>query len=41
MLVRKMPVLAAVRIMEVIDKRFWRIIEHYVGKALVGLDLNP
>jgi len=26
MLVRKMPVLAAVRIMEVIDKRFWWIV---------------
>ena len=41
MLVRKMPVPAVVRIMEVIDKPFWRIIEHYVGKALAGLDLNP
>ena len=41
MLLRKMPVPAAVRNMEVIDKPFWRIIEHYVRKALAGLDLNP
>ena len=26
--------------MEVADKRLWRIIEHYVGKALAGLDLK-
>jgi transposase len=40
MLVREMPVLAAARIMEVTDKRLWRIIEHYVGKALGELDLK-
>lgn len=40
MLVREMPVLAAARIMGVTDKRLWRIIEHYVGKALTGLDLK-
>jgi len=40
MLAREMPVLAAARIMEVTDKRLWRIIEHYVGKALAGLDLK-
>ena len=34
MLAREMPVLTAARIMEVADKRLWRIIEHYVGKAL-------
>ena len=40
MLVREMPVLAAARIMEVTDKRLWRVIEHYVGKALARLDLK-
>jgi transposase len=40
MLVREMPVLAAARIMEVTDKRLWRIIEHYVGRALAELDLK-
>ena len=40
MLVREMPVLAAARIMEVTDKRLWRIVEHYVGRALAGLDLE-
>ncbi len=40
MLVREMPVLAAARIMEVTDKRLWRIIEHYVSKALSTLDLS-
>ena len=39
-LVREMPVLAAARFMEVTDKRLWRIIEHYVSKALSGLDLS-
>lgn len=32
MLVREMPVLAAARILEITDKRLWRIVEHYVGK---------
>lgn len=40
MLVREMPVLAAARIMEVTDKRLWRIVEHYVSKALSGLNLK-
>ena len=40
MLVREMPVLAAARILEITDKRLWRIVEHYVGKALSGLDLK-
>lgn len=40
MLVREMPVLPAARIMEITDKRLWRIVEHYVGKALSGLDLS-
>jgi len=33
MLVREMPVLAAARIIEITDKRLWRIVEHYVGRA--------
>jgi transposase len=40
MLIREMPVLAAARIMEVTDKRLWRIVEHYVGQALSRLDLK-
>jgi len=40
MLVREMPVLATARIMEVTDKRLWRIIEHYVSRALGKLDLS-
>jgi len=40
MLAREMPVLAAARIIEVTDKRLWRIVEHYVSKALSRLDLS-
>jgi len=40
MLVREMPVLAAARIMGVTDKRLWRIVEHYVSKALSELKLS-
>ena len=39
-LVREMPVLAAARIIEITDKRLWRIVEHYVGKAVARLDLS-
>ncbi len=39
-LVREMPVLAAARIIGITDKRLWRIVEHYVTKALRGLDLS-
>ncbi len=39
-LVREMPVLAAARIIETTDKRLWRIVEHYVGKAVAHLDLS-
>jgi transposase len=39
-LVREMPVLAAARIIEVTDKRLWRVVEHYVSKALLSLDLS-
>jgi hypothetical protein len=34
MLVREMPVLAAARIIEITDKRLWRIVEHYVGRGM-------
>ena len=40
MLVREMPVLAAARIIEITDKRLWRIVEHYVGRAVERLDLT-
>ena len=40
MLVREMPVLAAARIIGITDQRLWRIVEHYVGKAVQRLDLT-
>lgn len=39
-LVREMPVNAAARIMEITDKRLWRIVEHYVAKAVESFDLS-
>ena len=39
-LVREMPVLAAARFMGITDKRLWRIVEHYVRRAVAGLDLS-
>lgn len=39
-LVREMPVLAASRFMGITDKRLWRIVEHYVRRAVAGLDLR-
>jgi transposase len=39
-LVREMPVLAAARFIGITDKRLWRIVEHYVAKALRALDLS-
>jgi len=39
-LVREMPVLAVARFIGITDKRLWRIVEHYVAKALRGLDLS-
>jgi transposase len=39
-LVREMPVLAAARMMAITDKRLWRIVEHYVSKAIRALDLS-
>ncbi|WP_419593247.1 ISL3 family transposase [Thiolapillus sp.] len=39
-LVREMPVNAAARIIEITDKRLWRIVEHYVGQAIEQFDLS-
>lgn len=39
-LVREMPVAAAARIVGVTDKRLWRVVEVYVGRALERLDLG-
>lgn len=39
-LAREMPVLAAARVMEVTDKRLWRVVHHYVAKAVEQLDLS-
>lgn len=39
-LVREMPVLAASRFMGITDKRLWRIVEHYVGRAVAELSLR-
>ena len=39
-LVREMPVSAAARIIEVTDKRLWRVVEHYVAKAVAQFDLS-
>lgn len=39
-LVREMPVSAAARIMEITDKRLWRVVEFYVSDALSRLDLS-
>jgi transposase len=40
MLVREMPVLSAARMMAITDKRLWRIVDHYVSKAMDDLDLS-
>jgi transposase len=40
MLVREMPVLAAARIIGITDQRLWRIVEHYVTKAVERIDLT-
>lgn len=39
-LVREMPVSSAARIIEITDKRLWRIVEYYVGIAMSKLDLS-
>jgi transposase len=40
MLMREMPVAAAARIAGVTDKRLWRVLEFYVGRAIERLDLS-
>jgi transposase len=39
-LVREMPVAAAARFIGITDKRLWRLVEHYVGRAVAALDLG-
>ena len=39
-LVREMPVKATARIMEITDKRLWRVVKHYVAKAIALFDLS-
>lgn len=39
-MLREMPVAVAARHMQVTDKRLWRVIFHYVNKALKKLDLR-
>jgi transposase len=39
-LVREMPVLAAARFIGITDKRLWRIVDHYVRRAVAALYLG-
>jgi transposase len=39
-LAREMPVAAAARFMGITDKRLWRILQHYVARAVGALDLG-
>ena len=39
-LAREMPVLTTARILEMSDKRLWRIIHHYVNQAMAKIDLS-
>ncbi len=39
-LAREMPVNAAARIIDITDKRLWRIVEHYVSKAIGQIDTS-
>lgn len=39
-LAREMPVAAAAAFMGITDKRLWRILQHYVARAVAGLDLG-
>ena len=39
-LAREMPVAAAARFMGITDKRLWRILQHYVARAVDALDLG-
>jgi transposase len=38
--VREMPILSASRVMDMSDKSLWRIVFHYVNKAISKLDLS-
>jgi transposase len=40
LLMREMPVAAAARIIGVTDKRLWRILQFYIGRAIDRLDLS-
>jgi len=40
LLVREMPVAAAAKIIETTDKRLWRVVHHYVKKAMSRLNLS-
>ena len=40
MLAREMPVLAAARILEIDDKRLWRVIQYHINQAMNRLDLS-
>lgn len=40
-LVREMPVNVAARIIQVIDTRLWRIVQHYVAQAVEQFALSP
>jgi len=39
-LVREMPVASAAQLMAITDKRLWRVVDHYVGRAMSRLDLS-
>jgi len=39
-LVKEMPVLSAAEQMEIDDKSLWRLVQHYVRRAVDGLDLS-
>lgn len=40
LLMREMPVAAAARIIGVTDKRLWRVLQFYIGRAIDRLDLS-
>lgn len=40
LLVREMPVLTTANILEITDKRLWRIVQHYVKSAMNAIDLS-
>jgi len=39
-LAREMPVAAAARFVGITDKRLWRVLQHYVARAVAALDLG-